>query len=148
MTPPSPEDLSRRDELILKSAGEGIYGLDSEGRTTFVNPAAASMLGWPEHELIGRSQHDVIHHTRPDGTPYDAVDCPIYSAFSDSAVHRVDDEVFWRKDGTSFAVDSDRLVTNAHVIDAVLELAGQFDPSVKFAVVQHETGTYFLIERM
>ena len=105
VTPPSPVDLSRRHELILKGAGEGIYGLDREGRTTFVNPAAASMLGWHEQELVGRSQHDVIHHTRPDGTPYDAVDCPIYAAFNDGAVHRVDNEVFWRKDGSSFAVE-------------------------------------------
>ena len=65
-----------------------------------------------------------------------------------AAVIETDDGPRFVTVGTSFAVDSTRLVTNAHVIDAVLELALQFDPSVKFAVVQHETGTYFLIERM
>ena len=107
--PPKPDrtidELERRNELILRCSGEGIYGLDARGITTFVNPAAAEMLGWELEELVGRPQHDVIHHTRPDGTAYHAAECPIYAAFSDGAVHRVDDEVFWRKDGTSLAVE-------------------------------------------
>ncbi|MFB3110521.1 MAG: sigma 54-interacting transcriptional regulator, partial [Gemmatimonadales bacterium] len=92
-------------DLILGSAGEGIYGLDENGLTTFVNPAAAAMLGWEPEELLGESQHQLIHHTKRDGTPYDRTECPIYAAFNDGAVHRVDDEVFWRKDGTSFHVE-------------------------------------------
>ncbi len=92
-------------DLVLSSAGEGIYGLDAKGLTTFVNPAAAAMLGWEPEELLGEPQHQLIHHTKPDGTPYDHTECPIYAAFSDGAVHRVDDEVFWRKDGTSFPVE-------------------------------------------
>ena len=92
-------------DLILSSAGEGIYGLDENGLTTFVNPAAAAMLGWKPEDLLGESQHRLIHHTKPDGTPYDRKECPIYAAFNDGAVHRVDDEVFWRKDGTSLPVE-------------------------------------------
>ena len=57
------EELRRDRELILSSAGEGIYGLDGKGLTTFVNPAAAEMLGWEANELLGKSQHTVIHHT-------------------------------------------------------------------------------------
>ncbi|MCH7563743.1 MAG: sigma 54-interacting transcriptional regulator [Gemmatimonadetes bacterium] len=98
-------EIQRDRELILSSAGEGIYGLDREGLTTFVNHAAAEMLGWDPDELLGKSQHAVIHHSHPDGSPYAAEDCPIYAAFSDGAAHQVDDEVFWRKDGTSFPVD-------------------------------------------
>ncbi|MFW6202164.1 MAG: PAS domain S-box protein, partial [Gemmatimonadota bacterium] len=97
--------LRRRTELILEAVGEGIYGLDTEGRTTFVNPAAARLLGREAGELIGQPQHEVIHHTRPDGTPYAEAECPIYAAFRDGAVHRVADEVFWRRDGTSFPVE-------------------------------------------
>ena len=71
------EELRRDRDLILSSAGEGIYGLNREGLTTFVNPAAAEMLGWEPDELLGKSQHAVIHHTHPDGSAYEAVNCPI-----------------------------------------------------------------------
>ncbi len=97
--------LTHRNELILTSAGEGIYGVDLEGKTTFINPAAAKMLGYEPSELIGQSMHALAHHSKTDGTPYAYEECPIYATFSDGAVHRVDDEVFWRKDGTSFSVD-------------------------------------------
>ncbi len=99
------ERLRRELELILNTAAEGIFGLDTEGRTTFANPAAARMVGRSREELIGQSQHDLIHHSRPDGSPYPAKDCPIYAAYRDGTVHHVDDEVFWRKDGSSFPVE-------------------------------------------
>jgi diguanylate cyclase (GGDEF)-like protein/PAS domain S-box-containing protein len=99
------ERLNRRNRLILESAGEGIYGLDAEGRTTFVNPAAARLTGYDPEELIGRSQHEVIHHSWPDGTPYPERECPIYAALKDGEVRRLDNEVFWRKGGTAFPVE-------------------------------------------
>jgi len=99
------DELVRLNELILRCAGEGIYGLDSNGITTFVNRSAAEMLGWELGELVGQPQHEIIHHTRPDGSDYPAAECPIYAAIHDGAVHRVDNEVFWRKDGTCLAVE-------------------------------------------
>ena len=99
------EQIRRQNELILNSAGEGIYGVDLQGNTTFVNPAAVRMTEWKAEELIGKPQHSIIHHSKPDGTPYQAQECPIYAAFKDGIVRHVDDEVFWRKDGTSFPVD-------------------------------------------
>jgi len=99
------ERLSRQNELILNAAGEGIFGLDLQGKTTFVNPAAARMVGWSVAELIGQPMHPILHHTKPDGTPYPEEECPIYASFNDSVVHRVADEVFWRRDGTSFPVE-------------------------------------------
>ena len=99
------EELQKHHELILHSAGEGIYGLDSRGHTTFVNEAAARMVGWKLDELVGKSQHAVIHHTKKDGSPYEARHCPIYAAFKDGHVHHIDNEVFWRKDGSSFPVE-------------------------------------------
>jgi PAS domain S-box-containing protein len=98
-------DVERENQLILRAAGEGIYGVNAEGRTTFVNPAAERMLGWSAEELVGRDMHSVVHHSHADGSHYPGHDCPIYAAFRDGAVHHVDHEVFWRKDGTSFWVD-------------------------------------------
>lgn len=97
--------LERGNRLILDAAGEGIYGVDKDGKTTFVNPAAERMLGWSAEELVGRVMHAVVHHSHEDGTPYSLRCCPIYEAFKDGAVHRVDNEVFWRKDGSSFPVE-------------------------------------------
>ena len=97
--------LRRNNDLILASAGEGIYGLDAEGRTTFCNPAAVAMMGWSAEEMLGRPQHDLIHHTRPSGEAYPRSECPIYAAITDGLVHREDNEVFWRKDGSSFPVE-------------------------------------------
>ena len=99
------EQLQRHEELILQSVGEGVYGLDCNGHTTFVNEAARKMLGWELSELVTKPQHDIIHHTKPDGSHYEAKYCPIYAAFKDGKIHRVDTEVFWRKDGTGFPVE-------------------------------------------
>lgn len=99
------KNLQKHHESILQSAGEGIYGLDCQGHTTFANAAAVKMVGRELHELIGKSQHDLIHHTKIDGTPFDKKQCSIYAAFKDGKVHHVEDEVFWRKDGSSFPVE-------------------------------------------
>ncbi|MGB7298782.1 MAG: sigma 54-interacting transcriptional regulator [Burkholderiaceae bacterium] len=98
-------ELERGNQLILHAAGEGIYGVDARGRLTFVNPAAERMLGWKENELIGQNGHSLLHHSYANGDPYPHHACPIYAAFEESRIFKVDDEVFWRKDGTSFPVE-------------------------------------------
>lgn len=97
--------LQRGDQMILNAAGEGIYGVNAKGETTFLNPAAERMLGWRCEDLIGQTMHGMIHHSHGDGTPYSTKACPIYAAFRDGKIHRVDDEVFWRKDGSFFPVE-------------------------------------------
>jgi PAS domain S-box-containing protein len=99
------EQLRRQHQLILNAVGEGVYGLDLMGNVTFVNPAAAAMIDWPIEELIGKSMHKVLHHSHGDGSAYQREDCPIYQAFQDGSTRRVTNEVFWRKDGTSFPVE-------------------------------------------
>ncbi|HXH42550.1 MAG TPA: sigma 54-interacting transcriptional regulator [Bradyrhizobium sp.] len=94
------QDIERENQLILRAAGDGIYGVNAEGKTTFVNPAAERMLGWTAEELVGKEIHPIVHHTHHDGRHYPDHDCPIYAAFRDGAVHQVDGEVFWRKDGS------------------------------------------------
>jgi len=97
-------ELSRRSESILNAAAEGIYGLDLNGHTIFANATACSMIGYDLDELLGRSQHELVHHSRPDGSPHPRDDCPIYQTFRDGEIHHGDNEIFWRKDGTSFPV--------------------------------------------
>jgi len=94
-----------QNRAILDSAGEGIYGLDLEGRGTFVNPAVTQMLGYTTDELIGQPMHALVHHSHPDGSPYPREDCPIYASFTDGEERHVTDEVLWRKDGTSFPIE-------------------------------------------
>jgi len=97
--------VRRHLELILDAAGEGIYGVDAEGTTTFMNPAALKALGLTAEEAVGRKLHDVIHHSRPDGSRYPAPECPIYQAAHGGPQANVSGEVFFRKDGTPFPVD-------------------------------------------
>ena len=97
--------LSQQNELILSAAGEGIFGLDIHGNHTFMNPSAAQMLGYTVDELIHINSHRTCHYKKADGSPYSEEECPIYEAYKDGKVHQIADDVFWRKDGTSFPVE-------------------------------------------
>jgi PAS domain S-box-containing protein len=97
--------LTRQSDSILASVGDGIYGIDLDGKVTFVNAAATQMLGYKQDEMLGRVMHELIHHTRADGTPYDSIDSPIRKSLNNLATVRVSNEIFWRKDGTSFPVE-------------------------------------------
>ena len=89
-------------ELLLASTGEGIYGVDLEGRCVFINRAGAEMLGYRPEQVLGRNMHDLMHHTRADGSHYPAEQCPIYRAFRQGQSCRLDGDVLWRADGASF----------------------------------------------
>jgi diguanylate cyclase (GGDEF)-like protein/PAS domain S-box-containing protein len=97
--------LRRRSELILESVGEGIHGIDTDGRIIFENSAAAKLLGYTVEELCGKLAHDTMHHSRKDGTHLPVEHCAIHAAKHDGVVRTVEDEVFWRKDGSSFPVE-------------------------------------------
>lgn len=98
-------ELERQNQLILNAAGEGIYGVSAEGKTTFVNRAAQEMLGWTSEDLLGRDIHSMIHHHHLNGESYPAHDCPIYQSFRFELTNRIEDEVFWRKDGKPILVE-------------------------------------------
>lgn len=97
--------LTRQMELLLVSTDEGINGMDLQGRCTFINRAGAAMLGRKPEEMVGQHLHELIHHHRADGSPYPLADCPLFHAFQKGEGCRVDTEVFWRKDGTSFPAE-------------------------------------------
>lgn len=103
------EVIAERTEslrLLLDSTAEAIYGLDVQGRCTFCNPSCLRLLGY-EHadDLLGKNMHDLIHHSWPDGAPYPVEDCQIFKAFRRGEGTHVDNEVLWRKDGTSFPAE-------------------------------------------
>ena len=114
--------VSRYNEALLDSAGEGICGLTVDGTVTFANPAALRAMGLDIGELRGRDLHSTIQHSRPDGSPYAAQDSPILASLRDGAVHRCDDDVFWRGDGTCFPVDytSTPLLEHGAITGAVI----------------------------
>lgn len=92
--------------LLLDSTAEAIYGVNTSGICTFVNPACVRMLGYVnESDLVGKNIHSLIHHTYPDGSPYPREECKVrLSTLGGQAAH-ADDEVHWRANGTSFPVE-------------------------------------------
>jgi len=114
------DDLRRRYELILNSITDGVYGLDLAGNVVFENPAGAAMLGWRPAELIGRSGHQMVHHSRADGSPRPESECPTHWTLADGGVRFNEDDVFWRKDGTPIRVQ----YTAAPMVDEQGRIAG------------------------
>jgi PAS domain S-box-containing protein len=95
----------RDAELILSSAGEGICGIDSDGRVSFINPAGRRMLGWERINPIGRNLHQSIHHSHPDGSPFPEAECPATLTLQDGKTREMAGETFWRSDGSNFQVE-------------------------------------------
>jgi PAS domain S-box-containing protein len=92
------------DQTVMSSMGEGLYTVDTEGRVTFMNPAAERILGWTLNEIMGRRIHDVIHHSHPDGSPFPAEDCPGLQVLRKGKMLIEHQDSFIRKDGRSFDV--------------------------------------------
>ncbi|MCU4676517.1 sigma 54-interacting transcriptional regulator [Catenovulum sp. 2E275] len=97
--------MERHNQLLLSAVGDGIYGVDANGCTTFVNQAAEQILGWRKNEITGKKIHDIIHHSHGDGDIYHSQHCPIYASFRDGKVHIIEDEVFWHKSGEAIPVE-------------------------------------------
>ena len=108
--------------LLLESTGEGIFGIDLDGHCMFINRAGAEMLGHERSAVLGRNMHELTHHSHPDGLHYADTDCPIFNAFRRGLPCRIDTEVFWRSDGSAFAVEysSHPIMDGAQVRGAVI----------------------------
>ncbi|MCY1280259.1 Anaerobic nitric oxide reductase transcription regulator NorR [compost metagenome] len=116
------QESERDNQLLLSAVGDGIYSIDSEGLATYVNPAAARMLGWTAEEMIGKNIHRIHHHSHADGSHYPVEDCPIYKAVHDGLVHEGRQEVFWRRDGSMFPVEftSTPVISDGRIVGSVV----------------------------
>ena len=117
------QEFERENRLLLDAAGEGIYGVDANGITTFVNPAAQQILGYTALDLAGRNMHNTVHYCHSDGSHFSIKDCPIFAAFKDGVVHTVEDDIFWNKAGepldvqyTSTPINDNGVIVGAVVI--------------------------------
>jgi len=101
----SNQRLDRLHSLILDSVADGIYGVDLDGNSTFVNKAMERITGWTADSMIGKNQHSILHHTRPNGELHPMDECPVYLTFKDKQSRFIEDDLFWRNDGSSFPVE-------------------------------------------
>jgi len=120
--PAAAEPSADRSTLLLENIGEGIFGIDLNGRCTFVNPAALQLLGHRTESVLGRNMHELVHHSHADGRHYAECDCPIFKAFRLGEPCRIDDEVLWRADGTPFHAEyaSHPILDQGRVVGAVV----------------------------
>ncbi len=112
--------------LLLDSTGEGIYGVDASGHCTFANPACLNLLGFAaESDLLGKQMHELVHHTRPDGSPYPIEQCRIYQALREKKGTHVDDEVMFRANGTDFPAEywSYPMIADSKLVGSVVTFA-------------------------
>ena len=119
-------ELAERSELVnllLDSAPGAMYGIDADGNCTFCNPAGLRLLGYESSdEILGKKSHQLVHHTRPDGSAYPKEECPVFRSFRDGHDAHVEDELFWRKDGSSFPVEysSRQMRRDGRILGAVV----------------------------
>lgn len=113
--------IHRQMELILNSAGEGIFGLNPQGEITFVNPVACRLMGYEQGELIGKSLKEIKRSVSSDKPKIMDEGCPHYETLKDGNPHHVADDIFWRKDGVSFPVEflSTPIIESGKIIGAV-----------------------------
>ena len=118
----TPDEASQRQDVILDSAAEGILGLDDEGRVTFANAAAADLLGARAEDIRGLNIHDVVHAEELGSRAHAADECPVLLSIRHGIVQHMEDDVFWRGDGSSFPVTytSSPIVERGDLAGAVL----------------------------
>jgi PAS domain S-box-containing protein len=108
--------------LILDSSADGLYGIDLNGRVTFINKSACNLLGYKAEQLLGQTIHDIIHNRYTDGTPYPIHACPTCKAITENQVFRIENEVFWHADGRAIPVTyaGHPMLANGQVVGAVV----------------------------
>lgn len=137
------QELQRQNELILNSAGEGIYGLDLTGCITFINPIAAQMIGSTVERLVGQGEHSTVRHSNSEGHPYPLEDCPVCAGFKSGQPYSSADEVLWRMSGTPLNVTYIRtpLKADGRLVGAVVvfrDISEQKDAERRLATLNKQ----------
>ena len=116
------KELEEKTQLLLASIAEGIFGVDNNGKVTFINPAALNILQYTENEILGENIHQLIHHSHSDGSTYAFEKCPMYLAFHENKITQHNDQIFWKKDGSHFPINYNArpLLKNKQLIGAVV----------------------------
>jgi PAS domain S-box-containing protein len=117
--------VTEQMRLLLDSTGEGIFGIDQQGNCTFINRATCEMIGYRTEEALGRNLHELVHHHKPDGSPYPVDQCPVYYSIQRGEGCRVEEDVIWRRDGAPVPVDysSFPIVEHGKVVGAVVTVS-------------------------
>ncbi|MET7573445.1 PAS domain-containing protein [Streptomyces sp. NPDC005492] len=95
----------RQTEMILRAAAEGVVGTDTDGRVVLVNPAAAQILGYRASDLGGKELHNLVLHSRADGSPFPYAESPLADTLRSGRKHRVRGQVLFAKNGDRVSVD-------------------------------------------
>src|SRR6266567_320638 len=98
-------ELKAELQMILDAVVEGVCGLDAEGKATFCNEAFVQMSGYRADEIVGKNVHDLVHHSRPDGTRCEAKECVFRKGIDPGQGTHILGEFLWRKDGTRFPTE-------------------------------------------
>ncbi|HYQ72282.1 MAG TPA: PAS domain S-box protein, partial [Gammaproteobacteria bacterium] len=117
------KETQEHSQMLLDTMAEGMYGVDTRGFCTFVNQSFLKILGYErEEDLLGSHIHEMIHHSHADGSHYPSDECRVYRTYRGNRSSHVDDEVFWRRDGTSFPVEywSHPLQRNGETVGSVV----------------------------
>ena len=117
-------------QALVDSSIEAIFGIDADGRCSYINPAALDLLGYEAHECLGRNMHELTHYQRPDGSPYPLEECPVYRAFTSGRGARLIEETLWRKDGTSVPAlySCSPILANGRVVGGVVTVIDVTEP--------------------
>ena len=97
--------VEQQNNMILDSVSEGIYGVDLNGNCTFINRALTQLTGWRKSDMLGKFQHEILHHTHADGSPHLSKECPVYQTFVDGEAKYIKRDVFWKKNGECIFVE-------------------------------------------
>ena len=118
------ELLASKEQIsqLLQTTDQGIYGINPEGECTFINTSGLKILGYTLEECLGRNMHEFLHHTRQDGSSYPQEECPVFHVRTTGSSCRIDSELLWRADGTSFPAEysSYPIMVNGEIQGAVV----------------------------